>query len=121
MDEHGRRKTVFAGTFAIARKSVSNSRPITLVERDALKRIRKGYTRAMYLLLSQCLRQTARANTRATPGAPPAPFNHRGVGWGLFSESLPRTTGAEKTELATPAGETPSRFPSRTLRPDFFC
>jgi hypothetical protein len=61
MDEHRRRKTVFAGTFAIARKSVSNSRPITLAERNALDRVRKGYTRAMYLLLSQCPRQTARA------------------------------------------------------------
>jgi hypothetical protein len=106
MDDCRRRKTVFAGTFAIARKSVSNSRPITLVERDALKRIRKGYTRAAFHSVA-----AVQARGRAREGR----------GWGLFSEGSPRTSRGQKTEFGGSAGVAPSRLPSRTISTRFFC
>lgn len=107
MDTCRRRKTVFAGTFAIARKSVSNSRPITLVERNVLHRIRKGYTRAMYQHLSHCLREIARASVRASGGA------------ALDLGSALKATRGQNSEFGAVAPTTRTRATSETPRAIF--
>jgi hypothetical protein len=80
MDTRGRRKTVFAGTFAIARELMSNIEPISVAE------IAKGYTRAMLTTSFTLSKQSAPALISARGRGDPSPNSGE---WRGVSKSEP--------------------------------
>jgi hypothetical protein len=105
MDADRRRKTVIAGTFAIGRKSVSNSRPISAGEMQRPKA-------EMTVTSTRC--------QRFTKPAPKGSTSAEGAGWGLsFEKTLTGDDGGQNRSIGIDL-----LFPSRDLllqsfRPQF--
>jgi hypothetical protein len=128
MDADRRRKTVIAGTFAIGRKSASNSRPISAGEMQRTKaemtmasmhvptlhKARaKGISRALLQRLSHWLRER--------PAAEHIAARMRGMGrrWALFRKARPERGQGKIRSSATALVIAPHAFFSNLPDPDF--
>jgi hypothetical protein len=111
MDADRRRKTVIAGTFAIERKSVSNSRPISAGEMQRPKA-------EMTVTSTRCQRFT-----KPAPGSSlvaTARSSKEGAGWGPLSEiAVRRRRGAKLVDRSQARPTPPHICRLRSLKPNF--